>query len=536
MASPLFRARLRLFPVAVRLMAAITLGLATAATISDAWYAAGLAVVGLVALIRLPRRTRLVECAFALALTPAISPQLFWPCVISTAVCCVLVLLAPEDHVEHLNGLDRLFISTDYSGVFDIHLWFDTRGKVDVTAVRQATNELLQQIPLARSFVREAFWGAERFCATPTGFDDTDVVTVHAATVTEAAAPIFNRAMAIDRKPPFAIDVFEADGATTLMFTFHHTFVDGGGALYFLDLFAERYDRAQGARGQADLPLPPATRRLRDFFADRPFKWKVDLVKRVVGKRIPAGTRYAALHDQQHDRGEIKLIHLDIDERRYATYQRQARRTGCSTNTFILACALTASNRWRRARGLADEPVRALVAADVRQNLGIERSLQNWVSRIPVVISDAGSELQPMVDALNDGVGRAKQGAAIEQTLFLAVNAAVYPTQVAKRSFAKRAADENSHALTIGSTTIRWDPRGTLGTSTLGIERMNALGPVSRVPGIVLFTAGTRTSMSMNVGYHNAVLSDDGARDFVALFEKELERACTQETALAEHA
>jgi len=528
MARALFKAQLRLFPAAARLIAGFTTVVATVATIDHAWYSAGLVLVGAVSVIRLPQRRRVLECGAALALLAGLVPALFWPAIGGLIASLLLLFISPEQRTEPMSGLDRLFISVDYAGFMDVHLWFDPDEPIDVLAVRSAVNDLLNDVPLARSFVRQSFWSAERFSPRVGAFDDTDVVTEHTGPTKEACEAIFNSAMAIDRRPPFAFDIFSAQDNHRLMLTVHHSFVDGVGALYLLDLFAQRYDLARGIAPSTPLALPPRARRLREFFADRPISWKVALVKKALGNRLAPDTRYAAIHDHKGaDMGTAKLIHVNIDEERYALYQTRARKYACSTNTFIIACALVAGTRWRRENKLANEPTRTLVAADIRTQLGLGRSLQNWVSQIPVAIPESAIEVPDMISVINGGLAAAKDGEAMDHSLRLAVNAAVLPTGMARGIFAKREMDEQTHNLTLAATTIRWDPSGPLGTSSFGIDQLDAIGPVSRIPGVVLFSSGTRKSLSLHVGYRDGVLSDHGATRFTELFEAQLALECT---------
>lgn len=527
MAHPLYDARLRGFPVAVRLTALYTAATGAAAVVGETRWGILIALIGAVALVRLPRRTRLVECAFALALLPAVAPDLLWVCIAGAVACVGLVFIAPEDRRQPLNGLDRLFISTDYAGLMDYHLWFDTAEPVDELALRSAARDLLGEVPLARSFVRSSPLGSERFSAPLGTFDDRDVVRMHDADMDQAAGGIFNSTMPIDCRPPWTIDVFRSGATNRLMFSFHHSFVDGTGAMYMMDLFAERYDLAQGLPPTSRLPLPPPPERVRDRFADKSLRWKLALVRNTLGKRMQTGTRYASVHDRTGDgMGRAQRVELHADETSYARYRRRARELGCSTNTLIVACALAAAMRWRTEHDLAAEPARILVATDIRDQLGLPRCLQNWVSQIAVVVPATTTDVAELVRALDEGVERAKSGEALDQTLRLAVNAAVYPTSVGRAMFAKREADAATHTLTLGATTLRWNPAGPLATSSLGVAHLDLLGPVSRVPGLTLFAAGTRTDLRINLGYRDGVLSDDGAHRFAELVRAELERAC----------
>lgn len=536
MARHSFQLRLLAFPIGVRVIALVTVALALLALVEHHWLASAGLLLGVVALARVPRRTRLVECALVLALLPALAPPLVWLCVGGLIAACGLVAWAPEHKALPLSGLDRLFIASDYAGLMDYHLWFETAEPVDVAAARSAVAELLREIPLARSFVRTSVWGAERFAATMDGFDAGDVLRDWARPLDLTAAQLFNARWDLANTPPFRIDLFtEVDGGSKVMFSFHHSFVDGTGAMYMMDLFAERYDLARGIAPAGALPLPPPVRRLRDLFADRSRQWKREVVRRSLGNRMARGTRFAALHDRGgSELGRAKVISTQVDELAYARYQRRARQLGCSTNTLIVGCALAAAAEWRAHRELSDAPMRALVATDIREQLGMGRSLQNWVSQIAVVVPEAHTEVTEMIDVLNDGLARARAGEALEQALRLAVNAAVYPTALARRLFARREADPATHTLTLGATTLRWNDTGPLATSSLGVEALELLGPVSRVPGVSLFIAGTRERLRINLGYRDGVLSDDGAAELLDLMTALLDRL-TRETSARGH-
>lgn len=486
--------------------------------------------VGVLALLRVPRRLRVCELGVALCLLSLGGSG--WPWLIVAGATFALCLLAPEAGLLRLNGMDRYMVVQDYPGMrVNSHHFLDSDRPLQRAALLRAMGSVLDEVPMARSFIREAFLGTERFhTARPwvtaerllTWFDERD----DAAVRQQMEAPMDLRSL-----PPWRIVVHpRAEGGWRLIITNHHTMVDGTGALVFAHCLLRRYtDHLTGTPPQP-LEIMEHHPRLRDLLwtAKGPW-WLFRMILRHVHPLAKVGVKNASLLDDEDlEAGETHeqvLVVTAETMKRIRTNLRQQPK-GCTNNHVLLAASLKAGQAWRRARDKPDRNFRVLLPTDIRRLLGLPPTLGNYVGVIHTEFTPSEIARPDLVAQVTERVQfRLDLEEAIETPTNLGVVSSLLPPWLFRSALRSFDNDKNTFFFSYLFSVVR-PFRGLHLPDDVCVEKLWGRGAMAAHPGfgLLLVRKEARSDLLVTAEYRIPLASHEGVADYLRVFAEELEK------------
>jgi hypothetical protein len=510
------------FCIAVRLVCGV---LAGAGLWAGGWGLVGV-VVGAVDILRVPRRRLLLELAAAAAVLGAVVPQglPLWLC---AAAALLALPLAPEGGPLPLNGLDRYFVAQDYPGTpMNSHHFVDTVAPLDRASLEAALAALMAEVPMARSFVREAPLGVERFAARRPFVRAADLIVVARSPLEAEDARLLDAHFDLARVPPVRVVLApRPGGGFRTCLTLHHSAADGEGGLVLLDRLLRRYREHREGRTPQSLPPLEATPRFRTLLRRQGLRWLARAVRRHVHPFGKVGAQHAHLLDDVEPRPTCsRHVTARVAPELLARLRRVAETAGVSRHDLFVSAALRAADARCRARGRPDRPFRVLLPTNLRRDLGMAAGLGNYVGTIKVHVEAAEvrrAELPGRV-ATMIRAGRLLEE-AVETPVNLGVVSAVLPPWLLRRALRRLDADSDSFFFSFLFSTMRPPPELTLPEAE-GVERVLVRGSLSRRPGFGLALTRFRDELAVVVEYLSPIVTDETARTFAAGFVAELER------------
>jgi NRPS condensation-like uncharacterized protein len=517
-----------LFPLGTRLAA---LGLVVAAFRARAaggpgWVLLVAAFAGIAAL-RVPRRQLVLDLAagfLLVALAGGLDPAPLACAAAAVALC----IAAPEEGPAPLNGLDRYFIAQEYPGMAaNSHHFVDLDRPLDRAALETAIGALMAEVPLCRSFIREAPLGVERFAARRPFISPAALLDWHPAPLAPAEeCALLDAPFDLARRPPFRLLCApRAEGGWRLTLSNHHSMADGSGGVLLLSWLVRRYNEARGGRAGAPLGLPPL-RRFRRIFRPRGPGWLLRMIRRHVRPLDKVGVQNASLLDDESPRpsGSRHAI-AAFGAEDWEGARAAARARGVTRNDILVAASLRAALAFRRRRGRPDRRFRLLFPTDIRSLLGLPPSLQNFVGVIRAEFDPeeiARADLETLVSA------RVRLGRTLEEAIETPVNlgflAAVLPPFLFRRALRAFDADPRSFFFSYLWSNIRLPPDFPVPDGAR-IERLWIRGSIPRQPGFGLVVVGGEGEASIVAEYLEALVSEASVAEFLALFVAEVRRA-----------
>ncbi|MBX3467566.1 MAG: hypothetical protein KF878_11810 [Planctomycetes bacterium] len=495
-------------------------GLALAATGAAAGGAALLAGGwGALSLLRVPRGRVALEVLLAAGVGDALAPGPRWPWLVAALLAAAWLLLAPEAGAYPLNGLDRYFVAQDYPGArINSHHVVDTRDALDHDALVLALGALMAEAPLARSFVREAALGAERFFALAPFVDPADLVERRATPLeTDDGWAALDAPFDLARRPPLrVVHAPREGGGWRLALTVHHSAVDGAGGLLLLDRLLRHYLACTGGAPPPPPFVDPGGRRLRDVLRPRGRAWLLRMIWRHARPLDKVGVRNASLLDDETARpagSRHRLAALPADD--WRRLGERAATLGLTRNDLLLAAVLRAADAWRQARGKDERPFRVLLPTDLRATLGLPpRTLQNVVGvvRADFTLAEVRDPDLPAIVSRRVKAGRDLEE-AVEAPVNLGTVSALLPPWLFRRALRAFDADPRSFFFSLLWSHIRVPPDL---ARLPGTEAVWVRGSLVRQPGfgVVLVNDGGQATLAFE--YLVPLASDEGAADLEA--------------------
>ncbi len=507
--------------------AAFVLGLRLAALglAALAWQAGGIWIVtaGLWSVLTLGRvpSTRLgVELALVGAALAVLVGPLRPLAAAAAGFALLLRFVAPERGLLRLNGMDRYFVAQDYPGMpANSHICVELERPLDRAALDRAVAAIQRDVPLLRSFVREAAFGAERFEARRP-FGGARLTWTDAAPEADGGA-LLHRRFDLEREPPLrVIHAARPGGAAVLVLTLHHSACDGEGLFLALGWLTQRYNEALAQRPAAPLALTTEGLRFRDAVRrqGKGLGWLVRMVRRHVRPLGKVGVLNASLYDDVaptacHTRHLLGRIDPHVFER----LGQQAGAGELTRNDLLVACALRAADQHQQARGRADRPFRLLLPTNLRGTLKLGPGLQNFLG---VVRADFGID-EVRTPGLPDIVhARVREGRSLEDAVETPVNIGVMclllPPWLMRRALRKLDLDTSSSFFSFLFSNMRSPPLPALdGVRTESVAIRGSLG---RRPPLGLALAREQAGMAVTIEYSYPLVTDASAAGYLERF------------------
>ncbi|HZU97328.1 MAG TPA: hypothetical protein VFF73_11575, partial [Planctomycetota bacterium] len=295
-----------------------------------------------------------------------------------------------DERLLRMNGMDRYFIAQERPRApINTHHFVETTAPFDVEALRRAVATFTVENPIARSFVRESFFGVERFVA-PRAFGEPLRILEGMVRPTHLDEPF-----RLGRQPPFRVILAPRDEGWTLVFTLHHSAGDGVAGFHLLGRLLARYDEEVAGRTPAPLAAPDPEHRYRDFLFPNGLLWVLRMIRRHVRPLDKVGVLNASLVDSEKPRRQEATRDLMIE-------------TKARWNDDLLTAALRAALSWRRARALPERPFRVLFPIDLRPLLGLPVCVQNWVGVVRADFTPEEIESKDLPTKIRERVREAK--------------------------------------------------------------------------------------------------------------------------------
>ncbi|QSQ15039.1 hypothetical protein [Myxococcus landrumensis] len=500
------------------------------------WRLGGWAFLGLawgaLSLLRVPRRGLLVELAVASSLLLLVSSDGL-P-LVGAALSLLVIPLAPESHALPMNGVDRYFYLQDGPGTrMNSHHFVDMDAPLEREPLERALSAVLKEVPLARSFVREAPLGITRFVAKRSWVGPTELLSWADLPVEAEDSRALDAAMDLRHLPPWrVIHAPRPDGGFRLCLTVHHSAVDGEGGLLMLDLLVRRYNELRAGR-----PLTPQVplhggQRLRDQLRPRGLGWTL----RMMGRHFSLGDQdkgaSAVLADDAAARPTHTRHHLlRIPGDTWQRLKGVSTARGVSRNDLLVGAVFRAADSLRQARGAPDQRFRAFVPTNLRAALGIPSGLGNYLGMLQVVARPEEIRSSGLERQLSESIRSMR---VLEESVGFMVNmglVTLMPPGMFRAALRKNDADPSMFNYSLLVSTIR-QPEELALPEGVGTERVLVRGSLTGRPciGVVIIHAGG--DVHGVVEYLSPTMRDETVREFGDRWLAEVERLASEPRAL----
>jgi hypothetical protein len=482
-----------------------------------------LATWGLLSLLRVPSRRLVVELALALLLLSFWGTEVLTPATFAAFATFALLAAAPERRALHLNGMDRYFVAQDYPGTpMNSHICLDLADAPDRAALARATAALGADVPMLRTFLREAVLGVRRFEARrPFGGDRlrwTD------ATIAEDPS-LLHAPFDLRREPPYRVAcVRRAPAGQTVVVTLHHSACDGEGLLLALNYLVQRYNEARAGAAPQPLALTVEGLRLRVVVRARGKGpgWLWQMIRRHVRPTDKVGVQNASLLDETAPVAHETRHHLDeLPEAAWQGVGTAIAGRDLTRNDVLLAAALRAADAHQRERGRPERAFRVMLPINLRSQLGLAPGLQNFLGVLRAVFSFSDVRSPRLAEIVHE---RVREGRTLEDAVETPVNLGVMtlalPTWLMRRALRKLDHDANSSFFSFLFSHMRAPELLALaGVTTLAV---NIRGSLARRPGFGLALTREAAGLSITVEYLHPLVTAASAGAFARRFADEV--------------
>jgi len=276
-----------------------------------------------------------------------------------------------------LNCVDKCLLALDsINEPMLIHLIIDLEGEIEHGKLNQAILSAQRAHPVMRTVLRSRNW---RLCreiqedlekgvlsvADEAQLKDTD----HDAYLSSW----MNRPFRINKEFPVrALLLRKNERESSLVFTFHHSVVDGLRALLFARKVIQSYNNeaARNSESEGDIRINRKGDELLEFARSQRSKVKYYYRKMifslfhrfVIGAFLPP-TR--VFHDKSGKSKELRFCFKIISPREFEQIQSKARSAGVELNHIFLAACYRAVDEWNSMHGKRSNRIRIMAPANI---------------------------------------------------------------------------------------------------------------------------------------------------------------------------
>ncbi|WP_338865759.1 hypothetical protein [Myxococcus stipitatus] len=500
------------------------------------WHLGGWAFLGwawaALSLLRVPRRGLLVELAGVSGLLLLLSPD--WMPLVGVVLALCVIPLAPESHALNMNGVDRYFYLQDGPGSrMNSHHFVDTDAPMEREPLERAVSAVLGEVPLARSFVREAPLGIVRFVARRPWVGPTELLSWSDLPVEAEDSRVLDAPMDLRRLPPWrVIHAPRPEGGFRLCLTVHHSAVDGEGGLLMLDLLVRRYNELRAGR-----PLSPRVplhggQRLRAQTRPRGLGWTLRMMRRHFSLGDQDKGASAVLADDVAARPTHTRHHLlRIPGESWQRLKAVSTARGVSRNDLLVGAVFRAADALRQARGAPDLRFRAFVPTNLRSALGIPSGLGNYLGMLQVVARPDEIRSPGLERLLSESIRSMR---VLEESVGFMVNmglVTLMPPGMFRAALKRNDADPSAFNYSLLVSTIR-QPEELALPEGIGTERVLVRGSLTGSPciGVVIIHSGG--AVHGVIEYLSPTMRDATVHEFGERWLAEVERLASADQSL----
>jgi hypothetical protein len=427
-----------------------------------------------------------------------------------------------------LNGIDRYFVAHDYPGLhFLTHHIVETDQKLNCAKLNFAVQSILDDLPLARSYIVEGRLRARRLVAARGRVSASDVLSAHEVPVISERqeGALLQRPLALGHAPPWRVLHYPRGSAFRLVLSIHHSMGDATAGAALLNLLIARYNDALAGRALMPAPSASAPYQLRELFRPEGVRWFLRMIGRYRGPRAKLGAASASLLDDERCvQGETAFHVVPFTPGEWAALERLARRRGCTRDDLLVAAALRAADEGRRAAGKADGKFRILLPTNLRPSLKWESLFQNCIGfvRADFTADEArGAELVALV-AQRLELGRQIEAAA-ETPVGLALLSNLLPPALFRWSLKKLDANPRSFSSSFLFSHIRV-PGGAVFPDGASVIRYFITTTVPRQPGFGYVVTDIGNAIAVTLQYQRNGISESSVERYERGFVEQLRR------------
>ncbi|XXF80815.1 hypothetical protein P2318_13965 [Myxococcaceae bacterium GXIMD 01537] len=479
---------------------------------------------GALSLLRVPRRGLVVELAVASGLLFAVAPD--WAPLVGAALMLLMIPLAPESGELKLNGLDRYFYLQDGPrSRMNSHHFVDTNAPLEREPLERAVAAMLHEVPLARSFVREAPLGVARFVARRSWVGPKELLHWSDAPIEADNSRALDAPVDMRRLPPWrVIHAPRAEGGYRLCLTVHHSAVDGEGGLLMLDLLVRRYNELRAGR-----PLSPRVpihggKRLRELLRPRGIGGSLSMIRRHFAPGDTDKGASASLADDAGAHATHTRHHLlRIPGSTWQRLKVVSTALGVSRNDLLVGAVFRAADALRHERGQPDLRFRAFVPTNLRAGLGLPSGLGNYLGMLQVVARPEDIRSPGLEQLLSKAIRSMR---VIEEAVGFMVNMGLLtllPPGMFRMGLRGNDADPSAFNYSFLVSTIR-QPEEMALPEGVDTERVLVRGSLTGRPcfGVVIIHSGDAVHGVLE--YLSPTVRDETAREFADRWLAEAER------------
>ncbi|HUV52121.1 MAG TPA: condensation domain-containing protein [Dehalococcoidia bacterium] len=439
-----------------------------------------------------------------------------------------------------LNCIDKTLLS--YEAAYqrlNFHLILSIEGKVDPTRLDQALLCVLQRYPTIRTVLRTKHFRHFRQVEKVSGtqileiydLDDTKIETEYEKCLSEC----INRPM--DIKRGFPIKVFlirKGVTASTLVFVFHHSAIDGIRAVRFIDEVISSYENVTTDKSLSSRDIPirhkgdalielarcerPATKR---------FYWNMLYYMFHFLLTTPFSHSARICHIRSGQSAEIYFCSGRVNSTETREIKSKAKSVGGTVNDILLAACFRTIEKWNRLHGKQSKKISIMVPVDIAPQevhpVSTNQVSFLSVSTLPMDRSDP-TQLLKKVNTQTVSALKQSRGCTFSYVYFSYVLSR-FPLAFMK-VFAKYVkfpvyADTVLHS-NLGIRTLYGNRRGETGKGSFRVTDIVGLGPVITAMGMFLVIITYNQSLGIDLCYKTSCFSKEKAQKFLDLYLAEI--------------
>jgi len=446
-----------------------------------------------------------------------------------------------------LNCVDKCLLALD--GINEpmlIHTILSLQGEIDHARLNQALTSAQQVYSVMRTIVRNRRLRLYREIQDELGkgvLSIADKAQLQGNNHESYLASWMNQPFNIRRQFPVRVLLLKKDDQeSSLVFTFHHSAVDGLRALLFVRKVIEIYNNGFRRQGAAEVSRPEILDDIRinrrkdellEFANSQRFKVQhyygkmiSSLFRRFVIAAVPPPAR--VFHDQSGRSRELRFCFRSMSPNELDQIQSKARSAGVELNDIFLAACYIAVEKWNSIHGKRSKKIRIMAPVNISPK-GFRRVVSNqasWFS-LPTTAKDRADPAKLLRKVRKDIVAATVDRIAFSLIYFFYF-CARFPLPL-MRGIARFLIISRTYVDTILITNVGfiWPKSGSEqpAVSNMGNARIvNVTGsaPVVSPMGLSLAAGIYSKDLNFSLTYRPALFSEEKAKQFLDLYIEEI--------------
>jgi len=276
-----------------------------------------------------------------------------------------------------LNCVDKCLLALDsIHEPMLIHVILNLEGEIDHVRLNQAIFSAQQDYPVMRTILRSRNFRLFREIQEDLGkgvLSVADHAQLHDTNHESYLSSWMNQPLNIKREFPVRVLLLRKnERESSLVFTFHHSAVDGLRALLFVRRVIESYNNelSQDSKSCEDIRINRKGDELLEFAHSQRSKVEhyyrkmiSSLFHRFVIAALPLPTR--VFHDKSGQSKELHFCFEIISPREFRQIQSKARAAGVELNDIFLAACYLVVEKWNSMHGKTSKKIRVMAPVNI---------------------------------------------------------------------------------------------------------------------------------------------------------------------------